>query len=66
TLSGYIQDAETGERLIGASIRSMSEKGVGAVSNEFGFFSLKVNEGEQRMQVSFIGYRNENLNVLMT
>lgn len=65
TLSGYVQDVETGERLIGASIRSASEKGVGAVSNEFGFFSLKLEEGEQRVVVSFIGYRNENINLLL-
>lgn len=66
TLSGYVQDAETGERLIGASIRSLSEKGAGAVSNEFGFFSIKLEEGEQKIAVSFIGYRNENINVLLT
>ncbi len=66
TLSGYIQDAETGERLMGASIRSLSEKGVGAVSNEFGFFSLKLEEGEQKIAVSYIGYKNENLNILLT
>lgn len=65
TLSGFVRDAETGERLIGASIRSVSEKGVGAVSNEFGFFSIKLEEGEQRITVSYIGYRNEHINVLL-
>jgi hypothetical protein len=65
TLSGYVQDAETGERLIGASIRSVSEKGVGAVSNEFGFFSLKLEEGEQKITVALVGYRNQNLNILL-
>ncbi len=66
TLSGYVQDAETGERLIGATIRSASERSVGTVSNEFGFFSLKLEEGEQKIVVSFIGYRNQTLNVLLT
>ena len=66
TLSGYIQDVETGERLIGAGIRSVSDKGVGTVSNEFGFFSLKLDEGEHKIVVSFIGYRNENINLLLT
>jgi hypothetical protein len=65
TLSGYIQDAETGERLMGASIRAVSEKGVGAVSNEFGFFSLKLEEGEQKIAVALIGYRSQTLNVLL-
>lgn len=63
TLSGYVQDSETGERLIGATIRSVSEKGVGTVSNEFGFYSLKLEEGEQKIVVSFIGYRNETMNL---
>lgn len=66
TLSGYIQDAVNGERLLGATIKSVSEKGVGAVSNEFGFFSLKLEEGEQKIEVSLIGYRNQTINVLLT
>lgn len=66
TLSGYVQDAETGERLLGASIKSVTEKGMGAISNEFGFFSLKLEEGEQKITVSLIGYRNQTLNVLLT
>jgi len=62
TLSGYVLDAETGERLIGASIRARpagSSAGVGAVSNEFGFFSLKVEEGELEIEASYVGYRVE-------
>jgi len=54
SLSGYVQDAETGERLIGASVRTRSG---GAVSNEFGFFSLSLESGEYRVSVSYIGYQ---------
>lgn len=61
TLSGYVQDAETGERLIGASIRVQSEKGTGTVSNEYGFFSLRLDEGEYDLMVSYIGYRTERI-----
>lgn len=64
-LSGYVQDAETGERLMGASIRSTSEKNIGAISNEFGFFSLKLEEGEQKITVSLIGYRDQQINALV-
>ncbi len=56
TLSGYVQDAETGERLIGASIRARNS---GTISNEFGFFSLTLESGEYRVAVSAIGYRSE-------
>ncbi len=60
TLSGYVQDAETGERLIGASIRVLSgDKNSGTVSNEYGFFSLRLDEGPYSLLVSYIGYRPE-------
>ncbi|MFN0213781.1 MAG: carboxypeptidase-like regulatory domain-containing protein, partial [Saprospiraceae bacterium] len=61
TLSGYVQDAETGERLIGASVRASSAAGGNstAFSNEFGFFSLKVEEGENSLTASYIGYQIE-------
>ncbi|HPI05254.1 MAG TPA: TonB-dependent receptor [Saprospiraceae bacterium] len=65
TLSGYVQDAETGERLIGASIRAVSEKNIGTASNEYGFFSLRLDEGECDLTVSYIGYRQEKLSVDM-
>jgi len=61
TLSGYIEDYDTGERLIGASIRVLSEKTLGAVSNEFGFFSLKLDEGDITLLGSYVGYNNERL-----
>lgn len=61
TISGYVQDAETGERLIGASIRVLSVNGSGAISNEFGFFSLKMEEGEHALAVAYVGYRIERV-----
>lgn len=63
TLSGYIEDAETGERLIGASIRVLTDVNLGAVSNEFGFFSIKLDEGDQSIAGSYVGYRSERLNL---
>lgn len=60
SLSGYVQDAETGERLIGASIRLLAAdetNATGAVSNEFGFFSMQVEEGELTLATSYVGYQ---------
>lgn len=57
TLSGYVADEVTGERLIGASVRVLVENGAVAVTNDFGFFSLHLDEGEYRLLVSYIGYR---------
>ncbi len=57
TLSGFVYDAQSGEKLIGAYIYdSASDKGT--VSNEFGFYALKrKNSGQALLNVSFIGYK---------
>lgn len=60
TLSGYVKDQETGERLIGASVRVVSGKSLGAVANEFGFFSLLLDEGRYKINASYIGYKSES------
>lgn len=63
TLSGYVQDAETGERLLGATVRANANPPVGAVTNEFGFFSLPLEAGAYRIAVTYIGYRPETRSV---
>lgn len=65
TLSGYILDADTGERLIGATIRVEGQRGIGAVSNEFGFYSLTLDEGRYTLYVSYIGYENQRLELTL-
>lgn len=67
TLSGYVQDAESGERLIGASIRLSAEgNNAGAVSNEFGFFSLKVDQGDIQLEAAYVGYQAQRTNVMVS
>jgi hypothetical protein len=55
TLSGYVQDAETGERLIAAAI-FCPELGKGTVTNEYGFYSLTLPDGTRTVRASYIGY----------
>ncbi len=64
TLNGFIEDKETGERLIGATIVEINS-GAGTVSNNYGFYSLTITEGELLLNVSFVGYRSENLNFIL-
>ena len=52
-ISGHITDAETGETLIGAGVLSGQ---TGAVTNEFGFYSLPLPAGRHQLQVAYIGY----------
>jgi len=56
TLSGFVYDKQSGEKLIGAYIYdSTSEQGT--TSNEFGFYSLKLNgHGKALLTISFVGY----------
>ena len=45
TLSGYLEDIETGESLIGANIL-IDEINIGGSTNNYGFFSLTVPIGK--------------------
>tara|TARA_B100001093_G_scaffold520485_1_gene616571 strand:+ start:2066 stop:4411 length:2346 start_codon:yes stop_codon:yes gene_type:complete len=56
TISGFIQDFESGESLIGVSIyESKSFKGTS--TNQYGFYSLTLDKGEYEIVYSFIGYK---------
>ena len=55
TLSGHIQDAGSGEQLIGATIYG-EETRLGVASNVYGFYSLTLPEGKHTVVVTYIGY----------
>jgi len=54
-LSGYIKDKTSGEALYGSTIYSQEQE-LGAVSNEYGFFSLRLPKGKSSIQIQYIGY----------
>jgi hypothetical protein len=55
TISGFVQDYSSGEWLIGAFIRD-ERSGRSAVSNEYGFFSLTLPQGEAELLITQLGY----------
>ncbi len=65
TLSGYIQDAETGEKLIGANIYSKSNL-KGTSSNSYGFYSLTLSPGHYDLIISYVGYKTEEKSLDLT
>ncbi len=65
TISGYITDGSTNETLINASIFDTNNK-KGAVTNDYGFFSITLPLGSTAMQFSYIGYKAQNLNFNLT
>lgn len=62
TISGYVEDATSGERLIGATVYSPGLK-VGTTTNQFGFFSLTTPKDSGNLLVSYIGYQQQLLSV---
>lgn len=55
TLSGTVKDQSKGEELIGAIVRVKDQK-LGAVTNEYGFYSLTLPVGKYTIQISAVGY----------
>lgn len=55
TISGWIEDAHSGEKLIGANVyEETTQKGTS--SNAYGFFSLTLPEGFYYLRLSYLGY----------
>ena len=59
-VSGYVEDASSGERIPGAHVYLVQEK-VGATSNSFGFYSLAVAPGPLRVSVTHVSYLPQRL-----
>src|SRR5215213_119888 len=53
TLNGYIRDSANGESVIGATV-SVSDKSI--TSNQYGFYSITLQEGEFDILVSHVSY----------
>ena len=65
TISGYVQEAETGEYLFGATVL-VKELAKGAATNEYGFYSITLPEGTYTLAVSFVGYKTQEQQVILT
>lgn len=64
TISGTVTDGETGETLIGATVLVRGET-TGTTTNEYGFYSLAVPEGDSLTIVySYVGFQPEERRVL--
>jgi hypothetical protein len=60
-VSGYVTDAETGERLSDAYVRIGVHT---ALTNHYGFYSLRVSTGLRQATISYIGYTTHHENIL--
>ncbi len=58
SISGYIEDLKTGERISGAYvIDSISKKGT--ISNNFGFYHLNTTQGKLALKATYLGYKSQ-------
>ncbi|MDG1661514.1 MAG: TonB-dependent receptor [Winogradskyella sp.] len=60
TLSGIVTDNSTTETIIGVNI-IIPELKNGTVTNEYGFYSLTLEEGTYQLQISYLGFKTVNL-----
>lgn len=58
TISGYVEDMNSGEKLISAFVYDL-KSGKGTVTNTYGFYSLTLPRDSVFLSVSYIGYTGE-------
>lgn len=64
TLSGYISDVSSGEKLLGVNF-IVKELNTGTSSNEYGFYSITLPEGTYSISVEYIGFASVNQTIVL-
>jgi len=62
TITGYVTDRDTKEPVAGVTV-FVQELAAGALSNQYGFYSLTLPRGIHQIRFSFIGMREKQVNV---
>ncbi len=65
TVSGYVKDDRSGETLIGANVFMESDPSIGTVTNTYGFYSITIPEGKQRIVYSYLGYHSKTEEIVL-
>lgn len=60
SISGFVSDSITGEKLIGCNLIFQGED-IGIATNHEGFYSIQTLKDSLILQVSYIGYRTKNI-----
>ena len=64
TISGTIKDSKSNETLIGVTV-FITENNATVVSNEYGFYSITMAQGEYNLIISSVGYQSEQLKIVL-
>jgi len=65
TLNGYVKDSLSGESIIGATI-TVNGQSKGVSSNQYGFYSLTLEEGEYIITASHVAYQLKPVAISLT
>jgi hypothetical protein len=65
TVHGLVTDANSGERLIGATI-FIPNTNLYTISNSYGFYSLEVPRVKSVLKISYLGYKTDTRNLDIT
>lgn len=65
TISGYIRDRESTEALISATVYNPGSQS-GTSSNQYGFYSLTLNQGEIELVFSYVGYTPQHKRFILS
>ncbi len=65
TISGTIKDKKTGETVIGAIVKVAGASGIGSATNEYGFYSLTIQEGTYSIEISYMGFKKINRQIVL-
>lgn len=63
TISGFVEDAKSKERLIGANIVTAKMQGV--ATNKYGYYSLTLPSGKYKITARFVGFKNVSRTILL-
>jgi hypothetical protein len=59
TISGYVTDAQSGEKLISARVFDPDRK-LGSITNSYGFYSITTEDGLVAVNCSYVGFKPFN------
>jgi len=66
TVSGTVKQRSSGETLTGVSVVVVGKSGVGVLTNEYGFYSLSLPQGDYTLRFSYVGYKQELIPVKLS
>ena len=65
TVRGIIKDIQSGETLIGATLRVEEKANLGVSANEYGFYSISLPKGKYILKVTYVGYVEQVLDIVL-